>query len=327
MVAKSVAAEFDNESSVPPVGDRGSSDVPAMPEIRGAVYIDGSFYPPSEGRISVFDHGLLYGDGVFEGIRFFRGRIFKLEQHVDRMFRSAAGINLVPPLSPSEASTVILETAGRSGLREGYLRPIITRGVGDVGLDPRSAKRPSFIVICMMIKPYAGKAETGIRLVVSSYRRTPALCLNPNIKSLNYLNNVLAKSEANARGADDAVLLDLDGYVTEATGENLFVVRQGVLYAPPTASNLEGVTRETIIELASGHVPFREERFALDFLEEADEVFLTGTAAGVLPVIAIEGKSVGEGRPGPITRELQRRYTERVESEGTPIPYDTTAIQ
>ncbi len=305
---------------LPPAEGRPS----AGPRHQGIVYVGGQFFPADEAGISVFDHGLLYGDGVFEGIRIYHGRIFKLERHVERMFRSAARIELDPGVTPAEMRAIILETAARSGLRDGYLRPVFTRGEGDLGVDPRSANRPTVIVICSTINPYAGKAESGVRLVVSSLRRNPPEALNPNIKSLNYLNNVLAKAEANSRHADDALLLDLSGRVAEASGENVFVVRDGTLYSPPTTTNLEGITRETVIELAAGILPFEEREFDVPFLTSSSEAFLSGTGAEVLPVVAVEGVPVGAGSPGPVTRRLQRAYFDLVRSSGTRIPYPET---
>lgn len=290
----------------------------------GIVYVDGRFYAPGEASVSVFDHGLLYGDGVFEGIRIYNGRIFKLERHVERMFRSASSIGLDPGLTPAQMGEIILETAARSGLRDGYLRPLFTRGEGDLGVDPRTSKRPTVIVICSTINPYVGKAESGVRLIVASIRRNPPQTLNPNIKSLNYLNNVLAKAEANARHADDALLLDLRGNVAEASGENVFVVREGKLYSPPTTTNLQGITRETILELASGVLPFEERYFDVPFLTSSAEAFLTGTGAELLPIIAVEDARVGDGLPGPVTRRLQRAYFDLVRSSGTAIPYPET---
>jgi branched-chain amino acid aminotransferase len=289
----------------------------------GLVYLDGKFFRPDEAKVSVFDHGLLYGDGVFEGIRFYEGRIFKLDQHVARMFRSAAGIRLDPGLRPEEMRSIILETVARSGMRDGYLRPLFTRGKGDLGVDPRMSPRASVIVICSTINPFAGKAETGLRMVVASLRRTPPESFHPNIKSLNYLNNVLAKAEATARGVDDALLLDLAGNVAEATGENLFAVRDGSLIVPPTTTNLEGITRATVLELAGPDLPCEERLFDLEFLRSSDEAFLTGTGSEVLPIVEVEGTPIGTGTPGPVTRRLQRDYFALVRSTGTPVPYAT----
>lgn len=289
-----------------------------MPE--GIVYVDGQFYSPEDAKISVFDHGLLYGDGVFEGIRFYQGRIFKLDRHLARMYESARMLGLKPPLSRDRLRSVILESCRRSGLTDGYLRPLITRGKGDLGLDPRKAPVASVVVICSTISLYGKKHETGLTAVVASLRRTPAACLNPNAKSLNYLNNILAKAEATARGADEAILLDLDANVAEASADNLFVVRKGTLFTPPTRNCLVGITRETLMELAEGHYPVREQDFKLDFLLQSEECLICGTGGEVAPVIEVEGQRIGSGTPGPVTRELSRRYFELVRSTGTPIP-------
>jgi branched-chain amino acid aminotransferase len=290
----------------------------------GIVYIDGVFYPPDQAKISVFDHGLLYGDGVFEGIRFYNRRVFKLDRHLERMYHSARLIGLEPPVAPDEFRRIILQTTARSGLSDGYLRPLFTRGPGDLGLDPRKAKRSSVVVICSTISLYGAKHETGLTAIVSTYRRTPPVSLNPNIKSLNYLNNILAKSEANARGADEAILLDLEGNVAEASADNIFVVKGRVVYTPPTTHTLVGITRETLLELCQGHYETRVEPFGLPFLLGADEVFITGTGGEVAPVVEVDGHRIGTGRPGPVTRDLKERYLHLVRSTGTPIPANGT---
>ncbi len=289
-----------------------------MPE--GLVYVDGEFVKPNEAKISVFDHGLLYGDGVFEGIRFYNGRIFKLGEHVDRLFASAEKIGLPIPMTKEEFATAVLRTTSKSGLKDGYLRPLVTRGAGDLGLDPRKSKRSSVVIICSTINLYGNKHELGLKAIVASVRRTPPSSLNPNIKSLNYLNNILAKSEANLKGADEAIILDIDGYVAEASADNIFAVKGGVVYTPPTTTNLVGITRGTILELAKGHYETRVERFRVDFLLKADEVFITGTGGEVAPVVELDDQKIGTGVPGPITKDLQKRYFELVRSTGVPIP-------
>lgn len=289
-----------------------------MPE--GVVYVDGAFYAPDKAKISVFDHGLLYGDGCFEGIRFYNGRVFKLDRHLERMFESARMIGLTPPVTKERMRELILETCSRSGLVDGYLRPLFTRGEGDLGLDPRKSRASSVVIICSTISLYGKKHETGISAIISNVRRTPRAALNPNIKSLNYLNNILAKSEANARGADEAIMLDLDGYVAEASADNIFAVKGGIVHTPLTTTNLVGITRETIIELCQGKHMVREQAFKTDFLLAADEVFITGTGGEVAPVIEIDGHRIGNGTPGPVTRDVQTRYFDLVRSTGTPIP-------
>ncbi len=289
-----------------------------MPE--GVVYIDGEFVSPNDAKISVFDHGLLYGDGVFEGIRFYNGRIFKLAEHVDRLFASAEKIGLTVPCSKEEFAQLVLKTTAKSGLHDGYLRPLVTRGSGDLGLDPRKSKKSSIVIICSTINLYGSKHETGLNAIVASVRRTPPSSLNPNIKSLNYLNNILAKSEANVKGADEAIILDQEGYVAEASADNIFAVKGGVVYTPPTVTNLVGITRGTILDISKGTYETRVERFKVDFLLKADEVFITGTGGEVAGVVEIDGQKIGVGVPGPVTKDLQKKYFALVRSTGVPIP-------
>ncbi|HYM39764.1 MAG TPA: branched-chain-amino-acid transaminase [Thermoplasmata archaeon] len=285
------------------------------------VYVDGKFYPQSEAKISVFDHGLLYGDGVFEGIRAYNGRIFKLEQHVNRLFNSAKAIDLKIPHTKEEMANIILETCRRNGMKEGYLRPVITRGPGDLGLDPRKCKRgPSIIVIAQPGIALLSKSEKGLRMTTSSYRRVPPQSLSPSIKSLNYLNNIMAKVEANQYGADEALLLDIHGYVSEASAENFFIVKNHTLTTPWSSTNLPGVTRETVLEIAPQLGFKAEERlFALYDVWSADEAFLTGTAAEIGPVVELDGRQIGEGKPGPVTKAITKAFRDLVMSTGTPI--------
>jgi branched-chain amino acid aminotransferase len=290
-----------------------------MPE--GVVYVDGKFFKPSDAKVSVFDHGLLYGDGVFEGIRFYNGRIFKLDEHMERLAKSAAMIGITLPLSKEEIGKIVLQTASKSGLKDGYLRPIVTRGEGDLGLDPRKCtKKPSLIVICSTINLYGAKHETGLKATISSYRRVPPSSFNPNIKSLNYLNNILAKAEATKRGADEAIFLDIDACVAEASADNIFVVKDGTIFAPPTTTNLVGITRGTVLDIAKGLYPIKVEPFKVDFLLKADEVFITGTAGELAPIVDIDGQKIKDGKPGPVTLDLKKRYMDFVRSTGTPIP-------
>ena len=285
------------------------------------VYVDGKFLPQSEAKISVFDHGLLYGDGVFEGIRAYNGRIFKLEQHVNRLFHSAKAIDLKIPHTKEEMADIILETCRKNGMKEGYLRPVITRGPGDLGLDPRKCKRgPSMIVIAQPgIALFRGN-EKGLRMTTSSYRRVPPQSLSPSIKSLNYLNNIMAKVEANQYGADEALLLDIHGYVSEASAENFFIVKNHTVTTPWSSTNLPGVTRETVLELAPQLGLKPEERlFALYDVWAADEAFLTGTAAEIGPVVELDGRQIGDGKPGPITKDIMKAFRDLVTSTGTPI--------
>lgn len=286
------------------------------------VYVDGKFYPQSEAKVSVFDHGLLYGDGVFEGIRAYNGRIFKLERHLDRLFQSAKAIDLKIPQSKEEIAGLILETCRRNDIKEGYIRPIITRGKGDLGLDPRKCKSgPSIIVIAQPSINLLGKVyDRGLKIVTSSYRRVPPQSLSPSIKSLNYLNNIMAKVEANQYGADEALMLDIHGYVSEASAENIFIVRNHAIVTPFTSTNLPGVTRETVLEIAPGlGLEAKEQFFTLYDVWAADEAFITGSAAEVAPVVEVDGRPIGDGKPGPTTKKIMKAFRDLVMSTGTPI--------
>jgi branched-chain amino acid aminotransferase len=293
------------------------------PSMETQVYVDGEFLPQSEAKISVFDHGLLYGDGVFEGIRAYNGRIFKLERHVDRMFRSAHAIHLTIPHTREEFANLIREACRRNGMKNGYIRPVITRGPGDLGLDPRKCKRGASVIIITANWDSlydAGVYERGLRLITAAVRRVPPQSLSPSIKSLNYLNQILARIHGNESGADEVLLLDMQGYVSEASADNVFVVRDGKVLTPPTSTNLPGVTRETVLELCQklGY-PAAEALFTLFEVYTADECFITGTAAEVGPVVQVDGRKVGDGRPGKITTHLMRAYQELVTTTGTPI--------
>jgi branched-chain amino acid aminotransferase len=286
------------------------------------VYVNGKFLPQSEAKVSVFDHGLLYGDGVFEGIRAYNGRVFKLDRHLERLFQSAKAIDLKIPLSKEELAKIILDTCRKNEIKEGYIRPIITRGPGDLGLDPRKCKTgPSIIVIAQPSINLLGKAyDRGLKVVTSSYRRVPPQSLSPSIKSLNYLNNILAKIEANQYGADEALLLDIHGYVSEASAENIFIVRNHTIVTPFTSTNLPGVTREAVLELAPGlGLETKEQFFTLYDVWAADEAFITGSAAEVAPVVEVDGRSIGDGKPGPTTKKIMKAFRDLVMSAGTPI--------
>ena len=284
------------------------------------VYVDGKFYPQSEAKISVFDHGLLYGDGVFEGIRAYNGRIFKLEQHVNRLFHSAKAIDLKIPHTREEMANIILETCRKNDIHDGYIRPVITRGPGDLGLDPRKCKRGPSIVVIAQPGIALFKGDKGLRMTTSSYRRVPPQSLSPSIKSLNYLNNIMAKVEANQYGADEALLLDIHGYVSEASAENFFIVKNHTVTTPWSSTNLPGVTRETVLEIAPQLGLKAEERlFALYDVWSADEAFLTGTAAEIGPVVELDGRQIGDGKPGPVTKAIMKAFRDLVTSTGTPI--------
>ncbi len=287
------------------------------------VYVDGKFYPASDAKVSVFDHGLLYGDGVFEGIRAYNKRVFKLERHIERMYQSAKAIDLKIPHSKDEFIELILQTCRRNNIVDGYIRPIVTRGPGDLGLDPRKCKRgPSVVIIAQpSIALYPKeKYEQGLKLVTSSYRRVPPQSLSPSIKSLNYLNQIMARVEANQYGADEALLLDTQGYVSEASADNFFIVQNHSVMTPPTATNLPGVTRETALELAEKlGIRAVEKPFTLYDVWAASEAFITGTAAEIGPVVELDGRVIGDGRPGKITKQLIKGFRELVTTTGTPI--------
>jgi len=287
------------------------------------VYVDGEFLPTSEAKIGVFDHGLLYGDGVFEGIRAYNKRVFKLERHVERMFHSAKAIDLKIPHTREAFVDLILETCRRNEVVDGYIRPIVTRGPGDLGLDPRKCTRgPSVVIIAQpKIALYpAEKYEKGLRLVTSSYRRVPPQSLSPSIKSLNYLNQIMARIEANQYGADEALLLDIQGYVSEASADNFFIVQNHSVMTPLTSTNLPGVTRETVLELAEKlGIRTVERPFTLYDVWAANEAFITGTAAEIGPVVEVDGRTIGDGKPGKITKQLMKAFRDLVTSTGTPI--------
>ncbi len=285
------------------------------------VYVNGEFVPESEAKISVFDHGFLYGDGVFEGIRAYNGRVFKLKEHIDRMYDCAKVIKLKIPLTKQEFIDAILETLRKNGLRDAYIRPIVTRGVGDLGLNPEVCTNPQVIIIT---KPwgamYGDLYEKGLKAVTVTVRRNAIDSLPPNIKSLNYLNNIFAKIEANAKGGDEAIFLDHNGYISEGSGDNIFVVKNGVVYTPPTLNNLRGITRAVTVEIIEKlGIPFRETNLGLFDLYSADEMFVTGTAAEICPITEIDGRVVGDGKPGEITKKLMQEFRKIVDSEGTPI--------
>ncbi len=295
-----------------------------MPEEDLLVYLNGEFVPASQAKISVFDHGFLYGDGVFEGIRAYNGKVFRLKEHIDRLYDSAKAIDLKIPMSKDEFIEAVLETLRRNKLRDAYIRPIVTRGVGDLGLDPRKCSNPSVIIIAQPWGAmYGDLYEKGLKAVTVAVRRNAIDSLPPNIKSLNYLNNILAKMEANAKGGDEAIFLDHNGYVSEGSGDNIFIVKKGTVYTPPTINNLKGITREVVIELIERlRIPFREMNIGLYDLYTADEVFVTGTAAEICPITWIDGRWIGDGKPGKITKKLMEEFRKLTEREGVPIYAD-----
>ncbi len=286
------------------------------------IYIDGEYYPEGDAKISVFDHGLLYGDGIFEGIRFYNGRVFRLEEHVRRLFVSAKALLLDIGMSPEGVADAVRATIRENGLTDGYVRLLVTRGVGSLGLSPFLCPRASMIIIADKIALYPEeKYSEGLKLVTCSTRRPPPAALSPSVKSLNYLNNVLAKVEAIQGGAEEGLMLNEQGFVAECTGDNIFVVRDGSVRTPPSsAGGLPGITRDVIFEIAGElGVDLRESELTRYDLFAADECFLTGTAAEVIAAVELDGRPIGDGKPGPVTERFVGRYREIVGVEGTEI--------
>ncbi|MEN6397314.1 MAG: branched-chain-amino-acid transaminase [Methanoregula sp.] len=293
------------------------------------IYIDGKYLPEEQAKISVFDHGLLYGDGVFEGIRAYNGRIFRLKEHLDRFYDSAKTIDLKPPISKEEMTEAICETLRRNNLKDAYIRPIMTRGIGDVGLDPRKCKKASIIIIAVSWGAmYGDLYEKGLKAITVSVRRNAAESLPPNVKSLNYLNNILAKIEANYKGGDEAIFFDTNGYVAEGSGDNLYIIKNGEILTPGTLNNLRGVTRMVVLEIAhSLGISCREQNLGYYDLYTADELICSGTAAEVAPITWVDGRVIGTGKPGPITRQLIAAFHTVTEKEGYPIAKKTTSTK
>jgi branched-chain amino acid aminotransferase len=286
------------------------------------IFIDGKFYSERDAKISVFDHGLLYGDGVFEGIRAYNGRVFKLKEHVDRLFYSAKAILLEIPMSPAKISEAVLASCRANKIRDGYIRLVVTRGVGNLGLNPRSCKKPTVFIIADKIQVYPQELYArGMEIVTVPTARNLHSALNPAIKSLNYLNNILAKIEANNAGVEEAVMLNAEGFVAECTADNLFIVKNGELFTPPlSAGALYGITRRTVIELAQeSGIKVSEPNLTRYDLFCADECFLCGTGAEIMPVIKIDGRVIGNGKPGIITRRLEEDYHALTKVSGEPI--------
>jgi branched-chain amino acid aminotransferase len=286
------------------------------------VFIDGKYYDERDAKISVFDHGLLYGDGIFEGIRAYHGRVFRLKEHIDRLFHSAKAILLAIPMSRQDIMDAVVESCRRNRIRDGYIRLVVTRGVGTLGLNPNFCKKPSLIIIAGKIQLYPAKLyERGLEIVTVPTTRNLHSALNPAIKSLNYLNNILAKIEANNAGCEEAIMLNSEGYVSEGTGDNVFIVKDGKLFTPPlSAGALYGITRKVVIELAEqSGVSVSEPNLTRYDLFIADECFLTGTGAEIVPVVKIDGRVIGNGKPGPLTRKLVAKYQSLTKVSGEPI--------
>jgi branched-chain amino acid aminotransferase len=302
------------------------------------VYVNGEFVEKGQASVSVFDHGFLYGDGVFEGIRAYSGRVFRLDEHVDRLYRSAKAIMLGIPHSSGEMRELILETCRRNSLANGYIRVVVSRGEGDLGIDPRNCHgAPTVVIIADKLTMYPQSMyENGMAVITTSTRRNSPAALDPGIKSLNYLNNILAKIEVNRAAkaggevpVGEGIMLSLEGYVAEATGDNVFVVKDDTLLTPPThVGILEGITRNAVLELARGlRIRCEERVFTLTTVYGADEIFLTGTGAEVVPVVRVDDRTIGNGKPGPVTRQLITAFHELVQAEGAEIRLPEPALR
>ncbi len=286
------------------------------------VYLDGELVPEAEAKVSVFDHGLLYGDGVFEGIRAYNGRVFRLTEHLKRLYNGAKALKLSIPLTPAEMSEALLETLRANNLRDAYIRLVVTRGKGDLGLDPRKCPKATVFIIAASISLYPDEFyQNGLEVITCSTRRNHPVTVDAGVKSLNYLNNIYAKMETAEAGVSEGIMLSIDGYVAECTGDNIFIVTDGVLITPPLhVGNLGGITREAIMELAAKrNMEVREDLFRIKEVYCADECFLTGTAAEAIPVVKADGRIIGDGKPGPVTKQLLADFGELTNSEGTPI--------
>lgn len=286
------------------------------------IFIDGKYYGEKDAKVSVFDHGLLYGDGIFEGIRIYHGRVFKLKEHIDRLFYSAKAILLNMPMTHAELMAATVETCRKNKLRDGYIRLVVTRGVGNLGLNPNKCKKASVIIIADKIQLYPEEYyKKGLVIITVPTTRNLHSALNPAIKSLNYLNNILAKIEANNAGCEEAIMLNSEGFVAECTGDNVFIVKNGELLTPPlSAGALYGITRGTVMDLAREEgIKVSEPTLTRYDLFNADECFLTGTGAEIVPVVKIDGRVIGTGKPGKITRMLEDRYHALTKVSGEPI--------
>jgi branched-chain amino acid aminotransferase len=289
------------------------------------IYLDGKLVPKEEATVSVYDHGLLYGDGVFEGIRVYDGNIFRLHEHLVRLYESAKTIWLDIPLALEELERATIETVAANGQRDAYIRLVVTRGKGDLGIDPTKCAKATLIIIVDKISLYPPEFyEKGVPLVTASTRRIPMECLDPRIKSLNYLNNILAKIEARRAGMPEALMLNLRGRVAECTADNIFLVRNGSVRTPRlTDGALPGITRAAVLELARElGLETRSAAMGLYDVYNASEVFLTGTGAEIVPVVSVDGRTIGDGKPGETTKRLLQRFRELRVKDGARVDYD-----
>lgn len=288
------------------------------------IYLDGNIVDESEAKISVFDHGLLYGDGVFEGIRIYNGRVFRLTEHLKRLYSCARAICLTIPISFEEMEKATLDTVAANNLRDGYIRLVVTRGVGSLGLNPYQCPKASIIIIASTIKLYPTEHyELGLKLITCATRRPSPAALSPQVKSLNYLNNIMAKIECLQAGCDEGIMLNDQGNVAECTGDNIFVIKDGEAYTPTIASGaLDGITRRAVMgvlkELA---IPTHEVTMTRFDIYTADECFLTGTAAEAIPAVSLDRREIGSGKPGPLTLKVIAAFKKLANSEGTPVTY------
>ncbi len=286
------------------------------------IYIDGEFYDKENAKISVFDHGLLYGDGVFEGIRFYNGRVFRLEEHIDRLFDSARAICLKVPLDKAGMTEALLETIRQNDLKDGYVRLVVTRGCGDLGLNPSLCPLATTFIIASKITLYSDECyRDGLTVATCATRRIPHGALSPMVKSLNYLNNVMAKIEAQIAGAGEGLMLNEQGYVAECTGDNIFIIKNGALFTPPISSGaLAGVTRGVVFEIARElGLSLTDPNMTRYDIYTADECFLTGTAAEIIPAVKLDNRPIGDGTPGPITKRFIERFRQLTGTTGTVI--------
>jgi branched-chain amino acid aminotransferase len=312
----------NSKAAVKPAVETRAANPSAAAARQSQIYIDGEFYSEANAKVSVFDHGLLYGDGIFEGIRFYNGRVFRLEEHLERLWDSARSICLEIPISMPEMTEALLETIRQNDMREGYIRLIVTRGVGNLGLNPAQCKRPSVIIIVAAIALYPAEMyQKGLTVVTCATRRTNPGALNPAVKSLNYLNNVMARIEANLAGADEALMLNDHGNVAECTADNVFVIKHGQVFTPPiSAGALRGITRSVVFQIAAElGIKVTEAELTRHDVFIADECFLTGTAAEVIPVVKADGRTIGNGQAGPISTRMIARFREITRETGMPI--------
>ncbi len=293
------------------------------------VFLNGEFVPEDEAKISVFDHGFLYGDGCFEGIRAYEGRVFKLDEHMDRFYASAKALDIAPPYEQEKMTELILEACRVNDLQDAYIRPIYSRGVGDLGLDPRKCEEVTTVIIAREFPRLYGPElyENGLTVATVSTRRNPPECLSPNIKSMNYLNNIVGKIEANQRGVDEGLMLDTNGFISEATADNFFIVEDGTVVTPPYHNSLQGVTRQAAMDVAEQEgLPVEEKPITQFDVYSADEAFMTGTAAEIAPIVEVDGREIGDGSPGRITTQLVDAFDKYTRSEGTPI-YEKETVE